>query len=117
MLLCLVFLGAGAITYFIAEGGYHPGNKKPGLRAFIEWFMYAVLDNFVALLILLPMDKAAIVTTSDGMQTIRFFILGYGVFLFVAVVLGFAAAVAKKKFRIDIEIEQGKGVGSDEEKK
>ena len=113
MLWVLVFFGAGAVTLFLAET-LSKEAKKGGCGTLVEWFAYAVLDQFLALVVLLPTNKAAIFTAENGTQTIQFWILGYGVFLAVAVVMGLIAAICKKKLKITVEIEQKERVMTDE---
>lgn len=114
MLLMMVFFGSGAITYLLAET--LSGKKAENwYKALAEWFAYALLDQFLALLALLPTNKAAILTTADGTQTVQFYILGYGVFLLAAVAVGIFAAVLKKKIQVEIEME--KSENTDEKEK
>lgn len=107
MLQVLVFFGAGAITLFLSDA--LSGKKaKDGCRTFVEWFAFSMLDQFAALVILIPTNKAAIFTAKNGLQTVQFWILGYGVFLAAAVVMGIVFAMVKKKLRIEIQIEPEK---------
>lgn len=114
MLLMMVFFGSGAITLLLAEK--LSGKKAENwYRAFAEWFAYAVCDQFLALMILLPTNKAAILTTAEGTQTIQFYILGYGVFLLAAAAVGIFAAIVKKRIQIEIEVEKSESTNEKEE--
>lgn len=116
MLQTMVFLGAGAVTFLLANAASGQ-SPKSWYMAMAEWLAYSVSDHFFALLVLIPLDKAAIVTYENGMQTVQFYILGYGFFLFTAAVMGIFAAIVKKRFQIEIEMDGRKGVAADEEKK
>ncbi len=113
MLQIMVFFGCGAITYLLAE--ILSGKKAENwYKAFAEWIAYAVCDQFLALLVLLPTNKAAILTTADGTQTIQFYILGYGVFLLASVAVGIFSAILKKKIQIEIEAEKSENTNEKE---
>lgn len=114
MLQIFVFFGAGAITLLLSEA--LSGKKaKDGCRTLAEWFAFSILDQFAALVILIPANKAAIFTAKNGLQTVQFWILGYGVFLAAAVVMGIVFAMVKKKLRIEIQVEPEKSVTDEEE--
>ena len=113
MLHMMIFFGCGAVTYLLAET--LSGKKAENwYRAFAEWFAYAVCDQFLALLILLPTDKAAILTTAEGTQTVQFFIVGYGGFLLAAVAVGIFSAILKKKIQVEIEVEKSENTNEKE---
>ncbi len=112
----LVFFGAGAVTFFLSNA-VSGKNPKNWYMAMAEWFACSVVDHFLALLILIPLDKAAILTYDNGVQTVQFYLLGYGFFLFTAVVVGIFAAIVKKRFQIEIEMGDRKDVAANEKKK
>lgn len=103
MLEFLVFFGTGAITYLISEK-CSGKEVKYGYQALIEWFAYSAIDVFVSLMVLIPVDKAAIIF-EEGRLSVKFFLVGYAASMLIAVVIGVVAAVAKKKLQIKIEIE------------
>ncbi len=116
MLQMIVCFGSGAVSYLTAEA-LSGKRAKSWYRALIQWFAYSVWVQFFALLILIPLNKAAIVTAESGMQTVQMYLPGYGVVLAAAVFFGIAAAIVKKRIQVQIEITSEKSETTDEKEK